>query len=121
MAVLPDFDTTLALRSAGGLPGGLRRVLAVFAQHYADGLPELLRLGGDERLPVWRLAADALQDACGAIGAVGLQAQAQAQRLEAASRGPASAAALAGDAQALHTAIKELAAVLADLLARTRN
>ena len=119
LAALPGFDTFLALRSAGGLPGGLRRVLAVFAQHYADGLPELLRLGDDERLPVWRLAADALQDACGAIGAVGLQAQ--AQRLEAASRAPASAAALAGDAGALHAAIKALAAVLADLLARTRH
>ena len=83
------------------------------------GMPELLRLGGDERLPLWRLAADALQDACAAIGAVGLQAQ--AQRLEAACRGPAPTAALAGDAEALHTAVNALAAVLADLLARTRH
>ena len=119
LAALPGVDTFLALRSAGGLPGGLRRVLAVFAQRYADGMPELLRLGGDERLPLWRLAADALQDACAAIGAVGLQAQ--AQRLEAACRGPAPTAALAGDAEALHTAVKALAAVLADLLARTRH
>ena len=119
LAALPGFDTTLALRSAGGLPDGLRQVLAVFAQHYADGLPELLRLGSDERLPVWRLAADALQDACAAIGAVGLQAQ--AQQLESACRSPASTNALAGDAQALHTAVKALAAVLAELLAGTRH
>jgi len=119
LAALPGIDTFLALRSAGGLAGGLRRVLQVFAQHYADGLPELLRKGGDERLLVWRLAADALQDACGAIGAVGLQAQ--AQRLEAACRGTtAAAAALADDAEALQAALKALARVLADLLARTR-
>ena len=119
LAAVPGFDTFLALRSAGGLAGGLRRVLQVFAQHYADGLPELLRKGGDERLPVWRMAADGLQDACGAIGAVGLQAQ--AQLLEAACRGPTSAAALAGDAEALHIALKSLAELLADLLARTRS
>ena len=119
LAALPGFDTFLALRSAGGLAGGLRRVLQVFAQHYADGLPELLRKGGDERLPAWRMAADALQDACGAIGAVGLQAQ--AQRLEAACRGPIAAAALAGDAEALHRALKILAEVLAGMLVRTRT
>jgi CheY-like chemotaxis protein len=118
LAALPGFDTFLALRSAGGLPGGLRRVLQVFAQHYADGLPELLRKGGNERLPVWRLAADALQDACAAIGAVGLQAE--AQRLEAACRSPTAAAVLADDAAALHAALKALSEVLADLLARTR-
>ena len=118
LAALPGFDPFLALRSAGGLAGGLRRVLQVFAQHYADGLPELLHPGGDERLPVWRLAADGLQDACGAIGAVGLQAQ--AQRLEAACRGSTGAAALAGDAEALHGAVISLAELLADLLARNR-
>ena len=119
LAALPGFDTFLALRSAGGLAGGLRRVLQVFAQHCADGLPELLRKGGDERLPVWRMAADALQDACGAIGAVGLQAQ--AQRLEAACRGPTPGASLASDAEALHRALKALAELLADMLARNRT
>ena len=119
LAALPGFDTFLALRSAGGLAGGLRRVLQVFAQHYADGLPELLRKGGDERLPVWRMAADALQDACGAIGAVGLQAQ--AQRLEAACRGPTPGASLASDAEALHRALKALAERLADMLIRNRT
>ena len=118
LAALPGFDAFLALRSAGGMDSGLRRVLQVFAQHYADGLPELLLPGGDERLPVWRLAADGLQDACGAIGAVGLQAQ--AQRLEAACRGATGAAALAGDAEALQGALTALAELLADMLVRTR-
>ena len=118
LAALPGFDTFLVLRSAGGMAGGLRRVLQVFAQHYADGLPELLHPGGDERLSVWRLAADGLQDACGAIGAVGLQAQ--AQRFEAACRGPVAAAALASDAEALHRALKDLAELLTGILARNR-
>ena len=119
LAALPGFDSFLTLRSAGGLAGGLRRVLQVFAQHYAEGLPELLRKGGDERLPIWRLAADALQDACGAIGAVGLQAQ--AQRLEAACSGSISAAALADDAAALQLSLKALAELLAELLARSQT
>ena len=65
------------------------------------------------------MAADALQDACGAIGAVGLQAQ--AQRLEAACRGPTPGASLASDAEALHRALKALAELLADMLARNRT
>ena len=119
LAALPGFDSFLTLRSAGGLAGGLRRVLQVFAQHYAEGLPELLRKGGEERLPIWRLAADALQDACGAIGAVGLQAQ--AQRLEAACCGSISAAALADDAAALQLSLKATAKLLAELLARSQT
>jgi two-component system, sensor histidine kinase and response regulator len=103
-AALPGFDAALALRSAGGRPEVLERLLRRFAEHYAAGLAPLLQSGGDERLAGWGLAAHSLQGACGAIGAA--QLQQQARRFEAAVREAATAAPLQADAEALHAGLQ---------------
>ena len=111
LSAWPDLDAVVAARSAAGDETVLRRLLRTFARHYAAGVPVL---HAPPDIPAWLAAAHSMQGACGAIGALTLQAQAQA--LEARLRRGEAAPTLTADAQALSDAVRALSARIATAL-----
>ena len=97
LATIEGLDVALAMRHVGGNVGVLRRVLQRFVEAYRDGLG-----------PLDREAAHSLRGACGAIGAVELQAAAQAYEQTAPKAG----------ADDLKAASEAMAQQLAELVAR---
>jgi two-component system sensor histidine kinase/response regulator len=114
LAGLPGFDPFVAERSSAGVETVLRRLLETFARHYAAGVPAFDAPAGSGQAADWQAAAHSLQGACGAVGAVGLQAQ--SQRLEDRLRRTRSTAGLEAEGPALSAAVRSLAGQLDKLL-----
>jgi HPt (histidine-containing phosphotransfer) domain-containing protein len=114
LASVPGFDSERALRSLGGRPNALRRLLQRFIGLYGGGVPALALEAGQGRQGAWQDCAHSLQGACGAAGATELQAQAQA--FDAALRdGRVDAAELTAQARRLDESLQAFAARLAAL------